>query len=108
MKAFSQKEDLITIFISAKGIPKCLKQLITTEECNREGYLVSKCLRDDGVGEKEVWDFGVSKLQGRITEFLDSNSELSLNRYFILEDIFEVLIPLSLHEKYRGLLSSST
>ena len=30
-----------------------------------------------------------------------------MNKYFILEDIFEVLIPMSLHQKYRELLNQS-
>ena len=32
---------------------------------------------------------------------------MSISKYFILEDFFEILIPLSLHEKYRELLGNS-
>ena len=35
IKAFGKNEDLITIFIAAKGIKKCLAQLVESEECRR-------------------------------------------------------------------------
>ena len=32
---------------------------------------------------------------------------MSMGVYFLLEDLFEVLIPMSLHEKYRPMMSGS-
>lgn len=49
----------------------------------------------------------MSKIYGRINSLLEDSSEMSMSKYFILEDIFEVLIPMSLHEKYRELLAES-
>lgn len=51
-KLFRKNQELISIFIAAKGIRKCLDQLMVSDECNKEGFLVSCCLRGDGVGEK--------------------------------------------------------
>lgn len=56
----------MTIFIAAKGIKKCLNQLIINTECHKEGFLVACCLRGDGVGEQQVWDFGLEKLHAKI------------------------------------------
>lgn len=62
-------------------------------------------MRGDGVGEQEVWNFGVGKIHGRVREILGKGGELNMSKYMLLEDIFEVLIPMSLHEKYRILLN---
>lgn len=98
---FKKNPELINIFIAGKGVRKCLEQILVSEESIKEGYLVSCCLRGDGVGEKEVWDFKINKLYKRISDILCENTEMSISKYFILEDIFEILIPMSLHEKYR-------
>ena len=54
----------------------------------KEGFLVSVCLRGDGVGEKEVWDFGVGRLHDRVGEILGNAGEMGIGKYMILEDIF--------------------
>lgn len=58
--------------------------MVEAEECKKEGFLVSVCLRGDGVGEKEVWDFGIRKIEGRVIELLGKSAEMSMSKYFIL------------------------
>lgn len=49
---FKKNPEMVSIFIAGKGIKKCLDQMMCSEEYLKEGYLVSRCLRGDGVGEK--------------------------------------------------------
>ena len=69
--------------------------------------IICVCMNGDGVGEKEVWDFGVEKLHKKVTEILKSESNLKMDRYWYIEDIFEILIQISLYEKYREIISRS-
>lgn len=62
-------------------------------------------MEGSGVAEKEVWDFGISKLEEKVKEFL--KSELKLDLYTKLVDLFEIMLRLSLTEKYRGMLANS-
>lgn len=71
-----KNKDMVAIFIAAKGIEACLKQLLSSEFSNQEALLISLCLDGTGVGEKSVWDFGVDKLHNRVSEILnDTNNQ---------------------------------
>lgn len=61
-----------------------MQQLVEAEQSKKEGFLVSVCLTGDGVAEKEVWDFGMNKLERRVTELLGKSAEMSMSKYFIL------------------------
>lgn len=97
---------MVTIFIAAKGIEACLKQLINSQFSNQEVLLISLCFQGNGVGQKSVWDFGVEKIHDRIKEIINDVNNQKHHAYQLCEDLFEILVPISLYEPYRIKLSN--
>ncbi len=65
-----EKKELRSIFIEAKGIEKCLNQLLKAEISRKEGLLIAICLNGEGPAEKRVLDYGIPKLHSHIISIL--------------------------------------
>lgn len=95
-----------SIFIASKGIEKVLDHMIAKESSSNEVLLVYMSLTGDGVGEKRVWDWGIPKIYEQITSKFKDESQLSLSIYGFVDNLLQVLVPMSLSEVYRSQLSS--
>lgn len=102
-----RKPDLKSIFISAKGIEKTLDHIVKEESTRKEILLICICLTQDGVGEKRVWEWGFFKLIDTILAKFEDETKLNQSLYDFIDNLFEILIPITLYEPYRLQLSSS-
>ena len=71
-----------------------------------EALLIYMCLAGDGVGEKRVWDWGVHKIYDIILAKFEDESKLSFSVYGYIDNLLQILVPMSLSDVYRPQLSS--
>ncbi len=48
-----------------------------------------------------MWDFGVEKIHDRVKEIINDVNNQKHHAYQLCEDLFEILVPISLYEPYR-------
>ena len=60
----------------------------------------------DGVAEKRVWDWGIHKLYDIVLAKFQDDSKLSSSTYGFIDNLLQILVPMSLSDLYRPQLSS--
>ena len=60
----------------------------------------------DGVAEKRVWDWGIHKIYDIILSKFNHDSKLSSSTYSFVDNLLQILVPMSLSDVYRPILSS--
>lgn len=53
-----------------------------------------------------MWDFGIDKIHNKISEILSDVNNQKHHALQICEDLFEILVPISLYEPFRVKLSN--
>ena len=97
--------DYKAAFISLGGIRKMLEYTAAGSKSNTATLLICHSMDGSGVAEKEVWDYGVDKIERLVRGLLEET--LKKDEYLRLEDFLEVLVCLSHSEKHRNLLCMS-
>lgn len=97
--------DYKTAFISLGGIRKLLVYIADGNESGAATLLICHTMDGRGVAEKDVWDFGVDRIEQMISSLLGGT--LKMEEYSRMEDLFELLVTLSQSEKHRTLLSTN-
>lgn len=62
------------------------------------------CLQGDGVGQKKVWEWGIPKIYDIILSKFEDESKLNLSVYAFVDNLLQILVPMTLSEIYRPLL----
>jgi hypothetical protein len=64
------------------------------------------CLEGDGVAEKRVWDWGIPKIYDTIHSKFEDESKLNVSVYGFVDNLLQILVPMSLSDVYRPKLAS--
>jgi hypothetical protein len=81
--------------------------MVKVESPRKEVLLIYMCLDGDGVGEKRIWDWGVPRIYSLIFSKFEDESKLNFSIYGFVDNLFQILVPMSLSDVYRPQIAAA-